>query len=63
MIQALLKMLNYPLTKMPVAYYQYYAAYGDGAHSKVLGMGKDSNPYTYGTLEYDAWNNGWEGHQ
>jgi hypothetical protein len=46
----------------------YYHCYGEGAHMRVLGDRgrvlvdrRDSNPYTYGTLEHDAWDDGWEG--
>jgi hypothetical protein len=39
----------------------YYHCYGFGAHMRVLGDKRCSNPYTYGTLEHDAWNDGWEG--
>ena len=39
----------------------YYHCYGEGCHANRLGDEKRSNPYTYGTLEYDAWNDGWDG--
>jgi hypothetical protein len=38
----------------------YYHCYGEGFHAKQLGDEKQLNPYTYGTLEHDAWNDGWE---
>lgn len=41
----------------------YYDAYGRGAHARVLGDMKVLNPYTYGTLEYAAWNDGYEGRE
>lgn len=37
----------------------YFDAYGRGANSKVNGDSKSSNPFLYGTKEYDAWNDGW----
>jgi len=39
----------------------YYHCYGLGKHMRVLGDDKNTNPYTYGTNEHDAWNDGWEG--
>lgn len=41
----------------------YYECYGRGTHSKVLGDNKSHNPYMYGSIEYDAWNDGWETRQ
>lgn len=38
----------------------YFDSYGRGAHARAMNESKDSNPYTYGTAEYDAWNDGWE---
>jgi len=38
----------------------YYHCYGEGAHMCVLGDERRSNPYTYGTLEHGAWNDGWD---
>lgn len=38
----------------------YYHCYGEGAHARVLGDDRLPNPYTYGSLEYDAWNDGWD---
>ncbi len=39
----------------------YYHCYGEGAHMRVLGDSKRTNPYTYGTPEHDSWNDGWDG--
>jgi len=39
----------------------YFEAYGRGAYTRAINESKDENPYTYGTPEYDAWNDGWEG--
>lgn len=38
----------------------YYHCYGEGAHAKVLGDARNSNPYRYGTNEHYAWCNGWD---
>lgn len=38
----------------------YYHCYGEGAHARVFGDGKNTNPYTYGTVYHDFWNDGWE---
>ena len=40
--------------------FSYYEYYGRGAHARVMGDNKQDNPYTYGTSEHDAWNDGWE---
>ena len=39
----------------------FYHCYGEGAHYRLCGDAKSSNPYQYGTLEHDAWDDGWEG--
>jgi hypothetical protein len=37
----------------------YYHCYGEGAHAQILGDGRNTNPYTYGTIERDSWDDGW----
>lgn len=38
----------------------YYHCYGEGAHARVLGDDRLTNPYIYGTLENAAWSDGWD---
>ena len=38
----------------------YYHYYGEGAHARVLGDERMSNPYTYGTFENSSWYDGWD---
>jgi hypothetical protein len=39
----------------------YYHCYGEGTHARLLDDPRNFNPYTYGTLEHGAWDDGWEG--
>ena len=39
----------------------YWRSYAEGVQSRRGKEGKQRNPYTYGTEEHDAWNEGWSG--
>jgi hypothetical protein len=41
-------------------YRTYYHCYGEGAHARILGDSRLSNPYRYGVYKHDAWNDGWD---